>query len=65
MSHISNIKTSATLAINELSNKLEKEGKEIYKFGLGQSPFPVPEIIVEELKKRLPVRSNEKIKRLG
>ena len=49
--NISNIKTSATLAINELSNKLEKEGKEIYKFGLGQSPFPVPEIIVEELKK--------------
>tara|TARA_B110000196_G_scaffold192216_1_gene164697 strand:- start:336 stop:1571 length:1236 start_codon:yes stop_codon:yes gene_type:complete len=49
--NISNIKTSATLAINELSNKLEKEGKVIYKFGLGQSPFPVPEIIVEELKK--------------
>ena len=49
--NINNIKTSATLAINELSNKLEKEGKVIYKFGLGQSPFPVPEIIVEELKK--------------
>ena len=49
--NINNIKTSATLAINELSNKLEKEGRVIYKFGLGQSPFPVPEIIVEELKK--------------
>lgn len=45
-----NLKTSATLAINELSKKLEKEGKEIFKFGLGQSPFPVPDIIVEELK---------------
>jgi aspartate aminotransferase len=45
-----NLKTSATLAINELSQKLENEGKEIFKFGLGQSPFPVPEIIVEELK---------------
>ena len=46
-----NLKTSTTLAINELSQKLEKEGKEIFKFGLGQSPFPVPDIIVEELKK--------------
>ncbi len=40
---------SATLAINELSNKLKKEGKKVYKLGLGQSPFPVPRTIVEEL----------------
>ena len=46
-----NLKTSATLAINELSKKLEKEGKEIFKFGLGQSPFPIPNSIVKELKK--------------
>ncbi len=46
-----NLKTSATLAVNELSKKLEQEGKEIFKFGLGQSPFPIPQIIVEELKK--------------
>ena len=45
-----NLETSATLAINELSQKLEIEGKEIFKFGLGQSPFPVPDIIVKELK---------------
>ena len=45
-----NIKTSSTLEINELSLKLEKEGNEIYKFGLGQSPFPVPDIVVKELK---------------
>ena len=49
--NIANIKTSATLAINELSYKLEKKGKDIYKFGLGQSPFPIPELIVKELKK--------------
>ncbi|SVD30883.1 uncharacterized protein METZ01_LOCUS383737, partial [marine metagenome] len=49
--NIVDIKTSATLAINELSHQLEKKGKEIFKFGLGQSPFPVPQIIVEELKK--------------
>ena len=49
--NIVDLKTSATLAINELSHQLEKKGKEIFKFGLGQSPFPVPQIIVEELKK--------------
>ena len=48
--NIVDIKTSATLAINELSQLLEDKGEEIYKFGLGQSPFPVPQIIVEELK---------------
>ena len=49
--NIIGLKASATLAINELSQKLIKEGKEVFKFGLGQSPFPVPEIIVNELKK--------------
>ena len=47
---LKNIKTSSTLAINELSNQLIKNGKFVYKFGLGQSPFPVPDIIVKELK---------------
>ena len=42
---------SATLKINEISKKLEKEGKKIIKFGFGQSPFPVPYKVVEELKK--------------
>ncbi len=42
---------SVTLAINEKSNELIRQGKKIYKFGLGQSPFPVPEVVVEELKK--------------
>ena len=41
---------SSTLAINELSNKLRSEGKKVYKFGLGQSPFPVPEPVVESLR---------------
>ncbi len=48
---IKNLKPSSTLLINETSNKLEKEGKEIFKFGFGQSPFKVPQDIVEELKK--------------
>ena len=49
--NILGLKTSATLAINELSQQLIKEGKEVFKFGLGQSPFPVPKIIVDELQK--------------
>ena len=49
--NIIGLKASATLAINELSQKLITEGKEVFKFGLGQSPFPVPDIIVKELQK--------------
>ncbi len=41
---------SPTLAINELSYELEQERKKVYKFGFGQSPFPVPDFMVEELK---------------
>ena len=48
---IKNLDLSATLKINEISKKLEKEGKEIIKFGFGQSPFPVPVKVVDELKK--------------
>jgi aspartate aminotransferase len=36
--------------INETSRKLEEQGKKIYKFGFGQSPFKVPENVVRELK---------------
>jgi aspartate aminotransferase len=41
---------SATLAINERCAELRREGREIYRFGLGQSPFPVPACVVEELR---------------
>ena len=47
---VSKLRPSATLAINEESNKLEKSGKKVYKFGFGQSPFPVPESVVIALK---------------
>ena len=47
---IIHLKPSATLAINEESNRLKKSGKKIYKFGFGQSPFPIPESIVNKLK---------------
>ena len=48
---INNLNLSATLRINEISKKLEQEGNKIIKFGFGESPFPVPAIIVDELKK--------------
>jgi len=47
---IINLKPSATLAINEESEKLKKEGKKIFKFGFGQSPFPVPDPLILALK---------------
>jgi aspartate aminotransferase len=50
-SQIDSLKPSATLAINEESSRLQKAGKKIYRFGFGQSPFPIPENIVSELKK--------------
>ena len=47
---VKNLEVSSTLRINEISKKLESEGKEIFKFGFGQSPFKIPEGIVNELK---------------
>ncbi len=48
---INKIKISSTLRINEYSKKIQKEGKEIFQFGFGQSPFQIPDNIVYELKK--------------
>ena len=45
------LKESSTLVINEKSKELISKGKKVYRFGFGQSPFPVPEKIVEALKK--------------
>ncbi|HCM77321.1 MAG TPA: aspartate aminotransferase, partial [Cytophagales bacterium] len=47
--NIKTLKPSATLAINELSNELIKQGRKVYKLGFGQSPFPVPDVVVNEL----------------
>jgi len=60
--NVRGLPVSATLGINELSNRLRAEGKDVYRMGLGQSPFPVPLPVVEELqinahqKDYLPVR---------
>ena len=47
---IKNLKPSSTLMINETSKQMENQGKKIFKFGFGQSPFTVPQDVVEELK---------------
>ena len=47
---VKNLSISSTLRINEISKELESEGKEIFKFGFGQSPFEVPENVATELK---------------
>jgi aspartate aminotransferase len=49
-SHLKDLHPSATLAINEQSKKLQAAGRSIFKFGFGQSPFPVPELVQEALK---------------
>lgn len=66
--NVRGLSLSATLEINEKSNKMLKEGKNIYKFGLGQSPFPVPQVVVNELKNNahqkdyLPVKGLEALR---
>jgi aspartate aminotransferase len=48
--NVRGIQPSATLRINETSNQLRAEGRDIIKLGLGQSPFPVPDRVVEALR---------------
>ncbi len=48
--NVRGLSQSATLAINERSAARQREGKRVYRLGLGQSPFPVPQTVVEALK---------------
>jgi aspartate aminotransferase len=54
--NIRGIGQSPTLAINERVKLLQSQGKKVYNFGLGQSPFPVPAPVVEALR----LHANEK-----
>ena len=60
--NVRGMRASATLAINERSEELRAAGRTVYRLGLGQSPFPVPEPVVKALrhhahqKDYLPVR---------
>jgi len=59
---------SATVAINERSDALRRAGRRILKLGLGQSPFPVPECVVDELRRNahrkeyLPVKGLQELR---
>ena len=48
--NVRGLEQSATLAINERCAELHMEGRDVYRLGLGQSPFPVAEPVIEELK---------------
>ncbi len=48
--NVRGLRQSATVAINDLSKKLIREGKQVFRLGLGQSPFPVPQPVVDALK---------------
>lgn len=66
--NVRGLSPSATMAIQELSNRLRAEGRRIFRLGLGQSPFPVPGPVVEALRRQaeqkdyLPVRGLEELK---
>ena len=47
---VKNLSLSSTLKINEISKDLEAQGKNIFKFVFGQSPFKAPKEVVLELK---------------
>lgn len=59
---IAGLAPSATLAINEHCARLQEQGRDVFRLGLGQSPFPVPEFVTRSLrdnaheKDYLPVR---------
>ncbi len=44
------VKESQTLLINQQTKKLIEEGKQVVKFGFGQSPFLPPEPVIEALR---------------
>lgn len=48
--NVAGLKESPTLRINQHCKELAANGKKIYKLGLGQSPFPVPEPVVNALR---------------
>lgn len=62
------VEYSQTLLLNEQSRLLEAQGKKVYKFGFGQSPFSPPESVIEALKEHanqhgyLPVQGLMKVR---
>jgi aspartate aminotransferase len=47
---------SATVTINERLAAMRAEGTKVFRLGLGQSPFPVPEPVIEALRRSAHVK---------
>lgn len=62
--NVRGLKPSATLAVNERSNAMRAAGRTVHKLGLGQSPFPVPEQVVEALRRHAPEKDYLPVKGL-
>ncbi len=63
--NIQGLKKSATLAINEQSRELSRGGKKIFRFGFGQSPFPVPQTVVQSLRENAACKDYLPVEGLG
>ena len=61
---LTGLQESETLVINEKSKKLISGGKSVFMFGLGQSPFPVPECMVRSLRLHAPQKDYLPVKGL-
>lgn len=48
---------SATMAINARCEELRRDGHRVYRLGLGQSPFPIPDPVVKELRDHATAKS--------
>lgn len=48
--NVRGLSPSATVSINDRSNSLRNQGRDVFKLGLGQSPFPVPQAVVDALR---------------
>ena len=47
---VAELPVSPTLAARARSARRARDGEPVYKLGLGQSPFPVPDVVVEALR---------------
>jgi aspartate aminotransferase len=48
--NVAGLSLSATIHIQQRSHELARQGREVWRLGLGQSPFPVPEPLVSALR---------------
>jgi aspartate aminotransferase len=49
--NVRGLRPSATLAVKARCRALRAEGRDVFDFGLGQSPFPVPRPVVDALRR--------------